>query len=322
MKLYSKDTVVRTMTAMQKTGRFAHTYILTGEKGVGKKVCAKYIAMQLLCDKKCACGKCRQCRRILNGQHPDVIIPEKDKDKKPPIYTVELMRQLVADCFVSPNDCDRKVYILPDCEGWKDAAQDTLLKITEEPPDTVYFIFTAQSKSIFLPTLISRSMVIDIPEGSREDCTLFLEAEGKYPQDKILEAVENFGGNIGNCLEYLSGKSKLSETAELVKAMTEDIISCDEYHLAVHLNKAAVSKENLRQTLDMLARVIRDGCTVKTGGQGLTGCFRQGALRLADRTSLEEMLAMYDAICTASDRCTKNVNTSACAAALCGAILG
>ena len=51
MKLYSKENAVKPIEAMSRSGRFVHSYILTGEKGTGKKTFARYIAMQLLCDK-------------------------------------------------------------------------------------------------------------------------------------------------------------------------------------------------------------------------------------------------------------------------------
>ncbi|MGN0666070.1 MAG: hypothetical protein ACI4KF_06040 [Huintestinicola sp.] len=318
-RLYSKDSVTRSMTAMQRTGRFAHTYILTGDKGAGKKTAARYIAMQLLCDNKNACGTCRQCRRILMGQHPDVIIP--DKDKKSKIYTVDIVREMVADCFTAPNDCDRKIYILPDCEGWKDASQDALLKITEEPPDSVYFIFTAENRSFFLQTLISRSMVIDIPEASREDCIRCLSEAGKYDEESILDAAENFGGNIGRCIAYLEGDKELCKAAELVRSISQDIVRGDEYSLAVHLNDAASSRDEMRRTLEMLARVIRDSCVMRAGGRVLIGCCRQDSVAMSERIGSERLMHMYEAVCRASERCLQNVNTAACAAALCGSIM-
>ena len=58
MKLYSKENAVKPIEAMSRSGRFVHSYILTGEKGTGKKTFARYIAMQLLCDNHNACGEC------------------------------------------------------------------------------------------------------------------------------------------------------------------------------------------------------------------------------------------------------------------------
>ena len=45
MKLYSKQTLSVPLAAMSESGRFVHSYIITGEKGAGKKTAAKYTAM-------------------------------------------------------------------------------------------------------------------------------------------------------------------------------------------------------------------------------------------------------------------------------------
>ena len=172
MKIYGKQTVTEPMAAMSRSGRYVHSYIITGAKGCGKKTAAAYIAQMLLCSDihdGVPCGTCRECRRIEAQTHPDVILVEKSKTS----FSVSDMRHIVADAYTSPNDCDRKVYIAADCDGWSDAAQAAMLKVTEDPPDPVYFIFTGADLSVFLPTLISRSMTIGITE-DRDACVSFL----------------------------------------------------------------------------------------------------------------------------------------------------
>ena len=315
MKLYSKECIERPVSAMAKSGRFVHSYIITGEKGTGKKVAAKYIAMQLLCENHKACGQCRQCRRVLNGQHPDFITVEKSGR----IYTINDVRtKVVDDSYTAPNDCERKVYFLPDCEGWMDAAQDALLKITEDPPDTAYFIFTAVNKNSFLPTLISRSMTLDVPEATRENCAQALRDTGKYTEEQISEAVGSFGGNIGRCMDFLDGDADLKKSADAVKKAVEAMITGDEYSLAVTLNSAASSREEMRSVLEMLSRVVRDAAAARYGSKTFLGCSAGGAMRMSERISSGRLIAMYDAICEASYRCTRNCNAQVAAAVLSG----
>lgn len=320
MKLYSKRSVTEPISAMSRTGRFVHSYIITGDEGVGKKTAAKYIAMQLLCDNKNACGSCRQCSRIIRGQHPDFITVEKEGR----IYTVNDIRtKVVDDSYTAPNDCDRKVYLLPDCEGWTDASQDALLKITEDPPETAYFIFTARNRSFFLPTLISRSMVIDISEADRESCAQALrdhsaENSSGFTEEKIAEATSAFGGNIGRCIDFLEGNDKLMKAAEAVRSSVDAIIARDEYTLAVILNSISSDRSEMRDMLEMLARALRDGAVIKSGGKDTVGCTAAGSAKMAERISVSRLLSMYDAVCEASYRCTRNCNTAAAAAVLAG----
>lgn len=324
MKLYAKENITEPVEAMSRTGRFVHSYIITGDKGAGKKTAAKYIAMQLLCDNKNACGTCRQCRRILKDQHPDLITVEKEGR----IYTVNDVRsKVVEDSFVSPNDCDRKVYLLPDCEGWTDASQDALLKITEDPPETAYFIFTAVNRSFFLPTLISRSMTMEVHEADRESCAEALrgyrEENGKnFTDEQIAEAVSAFGGNIGKCIDLLEGDNKLMKAAEAVRKLANAAAERDEYTLAAVLNGISSDRNEMRDALEMLARVIRDSAVIKSGGSGIIGCAYEGSRKMAERIPQARLLAMYDAVCEASYRCSRYCNAAAEAAVLAGRMAG
>ncbi|MCM1480469.1 MAG: hypothetical protein NC085_12255, partial [Muribaculaceae bacterium] len=187
MRLYSKEQPAAAVEAMKRTGRFPHAFLLTGERGVGKKVFADYIAMTLLCENGNACGQCRHCKRILANTHPDVIKPEKSGKKQ--IYNMETMRNICADAYVMPNDCDAKAYVFTDCADIEERTQNVLLKLIEEPPDTVYFIFTAVNGGVFLPTIRSRVITLGIPECSQEDCLNALLDMG-YAEDRAREVVK------------------------------------------------------------------------------------------------------------------------------------
>ena len=316
MKLYSKENALKPIEAMSRSGRFTHSYILTGEKGVGKKTFARYIAMALLCENNNACGECRQCSRVLRGQHPDFITVERESGKTN--YSVKDIRSIVADSYISPNDCPRKVYLFTDCEGWQDSCQDSLLKITEDPPEAAYFIFTAVNRNSFLPTLISRSMTIELHEAEKESCMEALRDIGKYTEEDILKAAEAFGGNIGRCIDYLKGSAELIKSSEAVKKAMEAIVLRDEYNLAAVLSGISSKREEMRCTLEMLARSIRDGAVIRKGGTDSLSCTEAASRKLAERFSTARILEMYDAVCEASYRCTRNCNAQGAAAVLAG----
>lgn len=325
--MYSKQSVTVPFEAMSRSERFVHSYIITGEKGIGKKTAAKYMAMQLLCDNKNACGECRQCRRVLSGQHPDFIAVMKESGKR--TYGVDVLREkVVSDSYIRPNDCDRKIYLIADCDGWSPSAMNCLLKITEDPPDHAYFIFTAQRRDNFLPTLISRSMVMELHEAREDECTEALReyrAMADHPEsftdERISSAFSAFGGNIGRCIEYLEGEEKLMTAAETVRGIISAIGKGDEYSIAVLLNKASQNRDEMRNTLDMLAKSIRDSAVIKNGGKDITGCDMRGSSGLAERISSARLIAMYDDVCEASARCSANCNAASVAAALAGRLV-
>lgn len=320
IKLYSKDTLVSAVTAMKRGGRMAHAFLLTGERGAGKKISADYIAMTLLCERggDVPCGECRQCKRILENSHPDVIKPERTGKKQ--IYNRETIRLVRSDAFVSPNDCDAKVYIFTDCENIEESTQNLMLKLIEEPPDMTYFIFTAVSAETFLPTIRSRVIAIGIPECTETDCMAALTDMG-FPPEKAEEAVRCFHGNIGNCLDYLKGGAS-AENVQLCKEITAAIAVGDEYALLAAVHKAEADKEKLRAVMELADKTIRDACVLKLEAGSVTGCDPEGALELSRRISTRRAELIHDAIVRVCMRCGTNMNVPAETAAFVCAVMG
>ncbi|MBQ5312026.1 MAG: hypothetical protein ILP19_08335 [Oscillospiraceae bacterium] len=316
MKLYSKTSITRPLAAMAASGRFVHSYMLTGPKGVGKKTAAVYTAMLLLCSEAkdgVPCGVCRDCRRVLKNEHPDFITVERSRKS----YSVDDVRHIVTDAYVSPNDCDRKVYLLSDCGGWSDAAQAAMLKITEDPPDPVYFIFTSENLTDFLPTLISRSMPAEVTAADRESCIEALSE--RFPDkdtDELAAAAEAFCGNIGRCIEYLDGNEKLMNNVERVKKLSAAAASGSEY-TALCVLSSVKDRDELKELLGMFAAVIRDAAAKKSGSDTHIGCDAAGAEKLSV-LPVSKLMDIYDEIMRISSACALNVNADAAAAVLAG----
>ena len=77
MEIFGNKNVTEKVSYILNSKRVAHSFLLYGEKGLGKKTLAKYIAMKLLCTNENApCGECFHCRNILNNTHPDVVWAE------------------------------------------------------------------------------------------------------------------------------------------------------------------------------------------------------------------------------------------------------
>ncbi len=320
IRLYSKDALVSSVAAMKRGGRMAHAFLLTGERGVGKKLAADYIAMTLLCEKgeDTPCGECRHCRRISENAHPDVIKPEKSGKKQ--IYNRDTMRFVCSDAYVSPNDCDAKVYIFTDCEDIEEQTQNLMLKLIEEPPDTAYFVFTAVSAGVFLPTIRSRVITIGIPECTEEDCKAALADLG-YSTDKAEEAAKCFHGNIGSCIDYLKG----GETAENVK-LCKDIVSAvangDEYGMLTAMNRIGNNRVRIGKVMELLDKTVRDACVMRLGAAPMIGCDPDGAELLSRKLSVRRAELIHEAIVRISVHCGMNMNVPSETAAFVCAVMG
>ncbi|MCD7730958.1 MAG: DNA polymerase III subunit delta' [Oscillospiraceae bacterium] len=323
MILYSKKHITDAVSAMKQSGRTAHGFLLIGEKGSGRKTTALYIAKSLMCESGVngvPCGKCRHCRRIDEGTHPDVIILERTG--KMMIYNAEAIRDMYRSAYTKPNDCDAKVYILPDCENIQERTQNIMLKLIEEPPDYAYFIFTAESRDVFLPTILSRIITFGIPECSEDECRSALRDRNKYSEGQIDEAVSAFHGNIGGCIDYLENGAS-AELVKYCKEITECIINGDEYGINKALYSIGENREKVRNVLEMTDKIIRDACVMRVSGEDaeLIGCYKSGSERLSMRLSFRRAENIHTQLGKYMDYCGSNVNISAAMSSLSGLLV-
>ena len=166
--------------------RLSHAYMLTGPAGRSRDMAARRLAAALLCQEQDApCGVCRDCRKTLEGVHPDVAVVSRGQGEKGPAQEIRVgqIRAMTADAAVAPNEAARKVYIIDEAERMNTEAQNALLKSLEDPPGHACFILCAAASDGLLPTVRSRcvresdaSLRAERPAGMSELARAYLEA--------------------------------------------------------------------------------------------------------------------------------------------------
>lgn len=321
-KIYGNEYLLSTLSSMISSGRAAHTVLFYGEKGSGRKLMARYYTRLLLCEDPVngkPCEICNACQNTERMTHPDVLYAEKSG--KLGGYSVATARAVCSDAFIKPNNSSgRKIYIFTDCHNMDTRTQNTLLKIIEEPPDYAYFIFTSESKSDFLPTIISRCVCFGLSPCTEEQSAAALR-ERSFSDSDIEEAVKAFHGNIGMCIEYLMN-GNLRKMVDLTKSAADSIIRKDEYALNVVMYSLGRERTDVRNTLSLLDKLIRDAAVLGKNSEAKTiSCYREGAVQLSSMLTAYQAMRIHRFIEKAWSAVESNVNIPLALAALSGEIM-
>ena len=159
--LIGQDIVAKTIFNSIKNNKIPNAYLFHGIRGTGKTSIARIIAKSLNCEKGienlCEKNFCSNCEAISNSNHLDVI--EQDCATATGIDSV---RDLIEFCRYPPSQGKFKVLILDEIQAMSKAGAQSLLKILEEPPLYVKFIFCTTEIKKILITLLSRCSRFDL----------------------------------------------------------------------------------------------------------------------------------------------------------------
>ncbi len=158
--------VVKTLQNAILSGRIAHAFLFTGQRGVGKTSIARIMAKALNCEQGPTpqpCCKCTSCREIAEGLTMDVL--EIDGASNTGVNDVRELRESVK--YV-PAHGRYKIYIIDEVHMLSTSAFNALLKTLEEPPAHVIFMFATTEPHKIPATVLSRCQRFDLRRISLE----------------------------------------------------------------------------------------------------------------------------------------------------------
>lgn len=139
--LVAQDHVAAALRGAVASGRTAHGYLFTGPRGVGKTTAARVLAMALNCPNRKdgePCGKCESCSRIWTGA-ANLDVVELDAASNRGVDDARDLRERAM--YAASADNRHKVYIVDEAHMLTREAWNALLKVLEEPPAGVVFVF-------------------------------------------------------------------------------------------------------------------------------------------------------------------------------------
>jgi DNA polymerase-3 subunit gamma/tau len=229
-EVIGQDAIARTLKNAVKTDRVAHAYLFAGTRGIGKTTTARVLAKALNClafDKPTTapCCKCDSCVAINTGDDIDVIEIDGASNNG-----VEEVRRLRENAIYRPARARFKIYIIDEVHMLSISAFNALLKILEEPPDHVKFIFATTEPNKVIATIQSRCQRFDFGNISAKlianQLKNILEQEKiKYEPDLVAPIAKMANGSMRDALSLLD---RLISTGEepLTAKMFEQFLGC------------------------------------------------------------------------------------------------
>lgn len=178
-------------------GGIPHAILLAGLPGIGKSAFATALSQRLLCENaddpdRPACGQCPSCHLFTTGNHPDFrhVVPEAEAeevaaettsaDKKKPSaqILIDQIRALEDFVFMGGHRGNRRVIQIEPAETMNIPAENSLLKVLEEPPPGVCFILVSNQWRRLLPTIRSRCRMLFLPRPDETQARQWLIAAG------------------------------------------------------------------------------------------------------------------------------------------------
>jgi len=284
-EVVGQEAITQTLKSAIEHDRVAHAYLFCGTRGVGKTTVARILARALNCEKGPTpqpCGQCDICQAIHRGDDVDVL--EIDGASNTGVDDVRTLRE---NAHYRPARARFKIYYIDEVHMLSRSAFNALLKILEEPPEHVKFIFSTTEPQRLPATILSRCQRFDFRAVPTDTIAAHLKAickaEKVKPHDDAIKAIAREGrGSVRDALTVLDqaisvgdGKVSLDAVRQTVGAVRGDevlevIAACAAGDAGTALTRFAellAAGADLGGLLDQLMRQVRDLLVVRTCGE-------------------------------------------------------
>ncbi|BBY03152.1 DNA polymerase III subunits gamma/tau [Mycobacterium seoulense] len=197
-EVVGQEHVTEPLSIALEAGRINHAYLFSGPRGCGKTSSARILARSLNCAQgptATPCGVCESCTALAPNAPGSIDVVELDAASH---GGVDDTRELRDRAFYAPAQSRYRVFIIDEAHMVTTAGFNALLKIVEEPPEHLIFIFATTEPEKVLPTIRSRTHHYPFrllpPKTMRALIGRICEQEGVAVDDAVFPLVIRAGG--------------------------------------------------------------------------------------------------------------------------------
>ncbi|MEW6616127.1 MAG: DNA polymerase III subunit delta' [Thermodesulfobacteriota bacterium] len=290
-----------------KNNRVPHAYLFLGEEGVGKRRVALTLAKALNCSAELAdsCDECISCRKIINGNHPDVTVVEPEGIS----IKIDQIREMQRFLKYKPYEGKKRVCIIPNAEKMNPAAANSILKTLEEPsPDIILILITASSH-LLLPTVSSRCQKLKFQPLTNDLISKIIKEKLGKDEDASLKIASLASGSLNRAYELSKGTTLeyRNRLIEKISALSPNNIN-ETFEFAEEMSK---EKEELIIALQFLKAWFRDILIFKEdcpSDRLINADFLEEIKRLSGRLTTTDLLRKLRIINDAESALLRNSN--------------
>lgn len=274
--LVGQRSVVNTLKAASLSGKFAHSYIFGGTKGAGKTTSARILANLITCENVKdghLCGKCQACLTIHNGFASDVVEMDAASNRG-----VEDVQQLIDSARYSPHELKRKIFILDECHQLSSTAISALLKIVEEPPEYLTFVFCTTEVNKIPDTILSRSQRFNFTKIPAKDAVARLSFIAKQEKidistEALFEVAKLGRGSMRDAIGFLEQISTVANGKSITDKHVQKYFGTSGRKAIYDIVKAMI-EQNYSLLMDQANDMIMSSADIKSILYDISEVFR------------------------------------------------
>lgn len=302
-----QPTIYKTFVNALHNEKLSHAYLISGNPGMPLKETALYLAKSILCDSPnpLACDSCITCARIDEGNYPDVMVFDGEKDR---IKKGDIEKIITNFDKTALESKGIMIYVLHLVETMTPIAVNSLLKFLEEPGKNIFAFLTTENEAKVLPTIISRTQVFRLKAINVKKIINDAVSAGVFQEDaELLSIFYNVPESIKNNIEeenFVIAKQALNDQLNAMLMSRDDAIFTCQRLVEPKMKSGIIT----RMYLKLLSQVFQDLNNLQVNGEIIFTCYANIYEGLLEKLkNLDKSLLV---IMSSMKKLELNVNTS------------